>query len=204
MKWLYIGLGTALAVTMIAGGISVFRRRVSEPDHEDIDGGVVKRYWSDAPKVITSNEICEFHCELSLIAAFEAEEIGHRVYKLDAVSKDNEVIVMYDWRDRYGESDHAQYRANADFMVRLQEIAAAYDFAQYNGYYHSVSGLPDMYGETLDVVYASGERIHVHDNQSRFLPYEAEKELVMLFGAATKIENESTKEGTISCQSLIN
>ena len=75
-------------------------------------------------------------------------------------------------------------------MARLQEIVSAYDFAQYNGYYHSVSGLPDMYGETLDVVYASGERLHVYDNQSGFLPYEAIIELVMLFGAATKTDAE--------------
>ena len=37
--------------------------------------------------------------------------------------------------------------------------------------------------------HASGERIYVHDNQSCFLPHEAEKALIMLFGAATKLEH---------------
>ena len=90
--------------------------------------------------------------------------------------------------DRSGNRDSAGYQAAADFMARLQKIVYEYDFAQHNGYYHTVSGLPGMYGESLTVIYASGERIYVHDNQSGFLPYEAEKALVNLFGAATKLE----------------
>ena len=54
MKWLYLSLGVAVAAAVIAGGISVFRRRISVQNDDDIDGGVVKRYWSDAPKVIAS------------------------------------------------------------------------------------------------------------------------------------------------------
>jgi hypothetical protein len=190
MKWLYLSLGVAVAAAVIAGGISVFRRRISVQNDDDIDGGVVKRYWSDAPKVIASNEITEFHSVISLISAYHADEVGHRVYRLDAVIENNAVLVRYDWYDRQGNSDRAEYKTDVDFMARLQEIVSAYDFAQYNGYYHSVSGLPDMYGETLDVVYASGERLHVYDNQSGFLPYEAIIELVMLFGAATKTDAE--------------
>ena len=57
MKWLYFSLGAALAVTAIAGGILAFSRHCREQNSDDIDGGVVKRYWSDAPKVIVSNEI---------------------------------------------------------------------------------------------------------------------------------------------------
>ena len=190
MKLLYFSLGAALTVTAIAGGILAFNRHCREQNSDNIDGGVVKRYWSDAPKVIVSNEITEFHSVISLISAYHADEVGHRVYRLDAVIENNAVLVRYDWYDRQGDSDKAEYKTDADFMARLQEIVSAYDFAQYNGYYHSVSGLPDMYGETLDVIYASGERLHVYDNQSGFLPYEAIIELVMLFGAATKTDAE--------------
>ena len=190
MKWLFAGLGIALMVTAIAGGIAAVCRRTSEENTDHIDGGVVSQEHADVPKVIESTEIVEFHAVISLFSAVDAEELGYRVYKLDAVLQDGEVIVRYDWYDRQGESDRAEYKAETDFMVRLQEIAAAYNFAQYNGYYHSVSGLPDMYGEILDIVYASGERIYVHDNQSGFLSYEAEKDLILLFGAATKLDNQ--------------
>lgn len=190
MKWLFIGLGCALAAAAVGGGIGAVYKKSCEKNTDHIDGGVVKRYWADAPKVIESQEIASFHCEISLIAACDVDEIGHRVYKLDAAVKDGEVLVTYDWRDRGGERDRAEYRADADFMVHLQEIVSTYDFAGHNGYYHTVSGLPDMYGQSLDIVYASGERIYVHDNQNGFLPYEAEKALVFLFGAATKLDNE--------------
>ena len=189
MKWLFLGLGAALAVASIAGGITAICRRRAEQNTDAVDGGVVKRYWSDAPKVIESSEIVEFHSEISLLAACETEGLEHRVYTLDAVSDNGKVRVKYDWYQRQGDSDKAEYTADADFLVHLQEIVAEYNFAQYNGYYHSVSGLPDMYGERLNILYASGERISVQDNQSGFLPPEAIKELILLFGAATKLEN---------------
>ena len=190
MKWLFIGLGAVFAAVIVGGGIAALCRKHPEKSNDDIDGGVVKRYWTDAPKVIESNEIVSFHCEISLIAACDVDDLGHRVYTLNAELKDGEVLVKYNWRERGGESDKAEYKADAYFMVRLQEIVTTYDFAKHNGYYHTVSGLPDMYGESLDIVYASGERIHVHDNQSGFLSLEAEKALIMLFGAATKLEHE--------------
>ncbi len=190
MRWPLIVIGTAVAA---AGALIVCNLRKDKKissETDDIDGGVVKRYWADAPKVIESTEIVEFHCEISLIAACETEGLGHRVYSLDAVMKDGEVLVKYDWYERQGGSDKAEYKADISFMPRLQEIVASHDFARHNGYHHTVSGLPDMYGETLHILYASGERIDVHDNQSGFLPIEAEKELITLFGAATKLEKE--------------
>ncbi len=190
MKWLLAGLGAALTVGLIAGGAWAICRKLPEKNNDDIDGGVVKRYWSDAPKVIESTEIVSFHCEISLIAACDVDELGHRVYNLDAELKDGEVRVKYDWYERGGDSDKAEYKADADFMARLQEIVSEYDFAGQNGYYHSVSGLPDMYGGSLHIVYASDECIDIYDNQSGILPYEAEKALVSLFGAATKLETE--------------
>ena len=190
MKYLFIGLGAVFAAVIVGGGIAALCGRCPEKTGDDIDGGVVKRYWTDAPKVIESNEIASFHCEISLIAACDVDDLGHRVYTLNAELKDGEVLVKYDWRERGGESDKAEYTADADFMVRLQEIVTTYDFAKHNGYYHTVSGLPDMYGESLHILYASGERIDVHDNQSGFMPLEAQKALITLFGAATKPEKE--------------
>lgn len=189
MKWLFIGLGAVFAAAIV-GGIAALCRKRPEKSNDDIDGGVVKRYWTDMPKVIESAEIVTFHCVISLFASCETDGLGNRIYTLDATLKDGEVLVKYSWRERGGGSDKAEYKADEDFMTRLQNIVAAHNFAQHNGYYHTVSGLPDMYGESLDIVYASGERIHVHDNQSGFLSLESEKELIMLFGAATKLENE--------------
>ena len=190
MRWLYIGIGVALTAAVMAACVAVICRRHPEENTDCIDGGVVKRHDDDMPKVIESTEIVSFHCEISLFAACETDGLGHRVYKLDAVRETDGVLVKYDWYDRQGGSDKAEYTTDADFMVRLQKIVSEYDFAQHNGYYHTVSGLPAMYGEKLDIVYASDESIYACDNQSRFLSLEAERALVELFGAATKLETE--------------
>lgn len=196
MKWLFAGLGAALTLTAMAAGITALCRRSPEENTDHIDGGVVKQYQADVPKVIESTEIVEFHAEISLTTVYDADEQTHRVhkgvYKLDAVLKNGEVLVKYDWYDHQGRGDRAEYKADADFLAKLQEIAAAYNFAKHNGYYYKVSGLPDMYGERLDIIYASGEQIYAYDNQSRFLPYEAAEELILLFGASIKSENQSS------------
>ena len=56
MKWSFIGLGAVFAAA-IAGGIAALCRKRPEKSNDDIDGGVVKRYYADVPKVIESSEI---------------------------------------------------------------------------------------------------------------------------------------------------
>lgn len=84
-----------------------------------------------------------------------------------------------------GAGDKSEFEADLSFMTKLQDIVSKYDFAQYNGYSHHVSGLPDMYGECIDIKYASGESIYASDNQSGFIPFEAIKNLVKLFDSYT-------------------
>lgn len=143
MKWPFIGLVAVFAAAIVGGGIAALCRRRPKIETDDIDGGVVKRYWADVPKVIKSTEIVTFHFEISLFAACKTDGLGHRVYTLDAALKAGEVLVKYDWYDRQGGRDKGEYKADADFMTRLQEIVAAHNFAQHNGYYHTVSGLPE-------------------------------------------------------------
>ena len=70
---------------------------------------------------------------------------------------------------------------DAGFMKALDEIVKKYDLASRNGIYHSVSGLPDNFGASLNIEYASGETISCSDNQGNFLETAAMKELLELF-----------------------
>ena len=166
----------------IAIGVSGCKTQTNDPGEED--GGVIRQSaGEDAPKTIESTEIVSFDCELSfLVSVFEEEnELEGRVYKLSAVSEDDTVKAKIDWRDRYGDGDRAEFTADISFMKELQDIVSRYGFAQHNGYSCYVSGLPDMYGEAIDISYASGESIYAEDNQSGFLPQDAVMELVELF-----------------------
>ena len=44
-----------------------------------------------------------------------------------------------------------------------------------------------MYGEQIDIKYASGESIYAHDNQDGFLQTEAMVELIELFSSFNNI-----------------
>ena len=167
-----------LLLTLGMGGCSL-----SVPEAEP-DGGVTKlNTGADSPKVIESTEIVDFQCEFSLVAAVleEESELDGRVYKLQAVFDGENTNCKIKWHDRYGEGETREFMTDASFMTKLQEIVAKYDFAQHNGYSHHVSGLPDMYGATLDIKYASGESIYAYDNQDCFILFGAMKDLVELF-----------------------
>ena len=151
---------------------------------DNIDGGV-KTYNSgeNSPKVIASTEIVSFKCEFSLIAVVSEEEneLGGRIYTLDAKAENGTVKCKIDWYGRESSGAPKEFTADALFMMRLWKIVSKYDFAQHNGYVSKVSGLPHMYGAKLDILYASGESIYAYDNQDCFIPLEAMRELVELF-----------------------
>ena len=155
---------------------------------DDIDGGVVTRNsGEDSPKVIESTDIISFNCELSFIATVfdEENELEGKVYKMSAALEDGTVKAKIDWHDRSGNGDKAEFEADVSFMSKLQEIVSKYDLAKHNGYTLHVSGLPDMYGEQIDIKYASGESIYAYDNQDCFISLDAINELVELFSSYT-------------------
>ena len=152
---------------------------------DDIDGGVVTRNsGEDSPKVIESTQIISFDCEFSFLATVfdEESELAGKVYKMSAVQKDDQVNVNINWHDRAGNGNQSEFETDSSFLVQLQKIVSKYDLAKHNGYTHHVSGLPEMYGEHIDIKYASGESIYAHDNQDGFLPLDAMVELIDAFG----------------------
>lgn len=154
------------------------------PSADDIAGGVVT-YDSgeDSPKVIESAEIISFDCEFSFISTVfdEESELEGKVYKMSAILENNTVKAKIDWRDRTGAGDKFEFETDISFMTKLEDIVSEYNLAQHNGYSHRVSGLPDMYGERIDIKYASGESIYASDNQSGFISMDAMVELIELF-----------------------
>ncbi|MBQ4353965.1 MAG: hypothetical protein IJC71_03630 [Clostridia bacterium] len=182
MKWIFCGAGVVLLAALILAGCSRLR---GNANHEDVDGGVVThRDGTDAPKVIESTEISKFRCTISLLSKQSPGKFGHRVYKLEAFRKDGEVHCTYDWYGR-GESEKTVFETDTSFLDTIEKLVFEYGLAKHNGFYHSVSGLPDMYGDVLDITYASGEEIYASDNQSSFLTAPVRYTLITLFGEAS-------------------
>lgn len=182
MKWIFCGAGIVLLAALLMAGCSKLR---GNTQHGDIDGGVVTSDdGADAPKVIESAEITEFCCEISLLSAAAPGDLGYRVYTLEARRENKTVHCTYNWYGS-GDSDKITFETDISFLEDLQKIVSEYDLAKHNGFYHSVSGLPAMYGDILDITYASGEKIYASDNQSGFLTRPVRHELITLFGEAS-------------------
>ena len=147
----------------------------------DEDGGVQTRIDKNAPKSIVSENIISFYCEFSTVAIADDIPIEHGIYTFSARLKDGAVRGEYNMRTRYGEGKQFLFRKDHSFMQKLQRVVKTYDLAKYNGIEYSVSGLPDMYGAKIHIVYASGESIHTSDNQSNFLPIEVMQALLEVF-----------------------
>lgn len=158
-----------------------FKIFLGKRNEAPIDGGINKRIHRDAPKTIVSENIIHFKCEFSTVAIADEIPIEQGVYTLCAVLKDGAVRGEYKMRTRQGDGVQFLFRESHRFMSELQKIVRKYDFAKFNGEEYSVSGLPDMYGAKIHIVYASGESIDSSNNQSNFLPDEAMTELVEHF-----------------------
>lgn len=182
MKWLFCGAGIVLLAALCLAGCTKLR---GNTQYGAMEGGIVTRNdGNDAPKEIESTEITEFRCTISLLAAADPGIFGHRVYRLEAKRDNGTVHCTYDWYDRIT-SDKVTFETDVSFLDILQQIISDYDLAKHNGFQHSVSGLPDMYGHILDITYASEETIYASDNQSGFLASSVSAELITRFAEAS-------------------
>ena len=153
-----------------------------EPDGP-IDGGAVDNSDPNAPKTIESKQLISFDCRFSTVDAAEPGALGNHIYALQARLENGAVKGTYRILDT---GEERPFRESHRFLEELRGLVSLYDLAQYNGRSYSVAGLPEDYGASLEVRYASGEHIYAADNQDNFLPWGAMNELIKLFerGAA--------------------
>lgn len=172
MKW-YVLLIALISLASLAGCSGFFHTKTDE-----IDGGTRHYVDEGAPKTIESTRIAAFSCEFSTTdLVLSSSPIAGRYYTLYA-AQDGGSYEARGGGDIYGQRE---FTPDAEFFAALQQIVSQYDFAQYNGQFYTVAGLPPDHGAKLDIRYDSGERIRASDNQSCFIPLEAMEELVKLF-----------------------
>ena len=158
-----------VAVAVVLAGCA----RQTPSEVVEADGGVQNDTSYDAPKTIESTQIIAFRCDFSAFAiSAEDTRLANHAYKLEAVLENGAVKGSYYAYTRY-DGERKTFRASHKFMNDLQQVVAEHDLAQHNGLSYRVSGLPEGYGATLSVTYASGESIHASNNQSCFLSIDA-------------------------------
>lgn len=165
---------------LVLAAIGIISVGCTQKEPAEEDGVVRDNSDPDAAKVIESDFIISFQCEFSALDRMEEDTyLSGKTYRLEARLKDGAVKGHY-YPCGTREED-ILFAADHSFLYKLQDVVAKYDLAQYNGMDISVSGLPEMYGASLQIVYATGERISASDNQDCFLPLAAMEELESLF-----------------------
>lgn len=132
---------------------------------------------NDAPKSVESTKIVSFSLEFSTEAWYDESELPGGIYKLTV----SDGMGKYEFRSRYGDGEKYEIAADDTFMQALDETVKRHDVAKHNGKRIFVSGLPDMYGENISVLYLSGEEISASDNQDGFLTRDFLYEICGLF-----------------------
>jgi len=190
-KKLLLGAGAVLFAVGAVIGYRLLRETPRSMEDAEPDGGVTQaKGGTDAQKTIQSTDITDFDFLFSLLSVMEEDlpredsrnfALKNAVYSAKASLVDGKVQGWFRFHDRFGEGDEKSFEADPSFMVLLQEIVLKHQFALYNGHFHEVKGLPEMYGVSLALRYASGEGIYAYDNQDIFLPLSAIAEIAALF-----------------------
>ena len=187
-RWDFITIAIMLCAVLLVG-VPLLISGCAKPSHDtdDIDGGVQHSVDTGAPKTIYSTKIISFHCEFSTTdLMMDSSPIAGRYHTLHAECSG----ANYEARGGGTVYDEREFTPDEAFFDALQQIVAKYDFAQYNGQYYTVSGLPPDHGAKLEILYDSEESIHSSNNQSCFIPLEAMEELVNLFYPDNSIVQE--------------
>ncbi|MDO4845391.1 MAG: hypothetical protein Q3977_02145 [Oscillospiraceae bacterium] len=177
---LFLLLALALLLSACAGPLPA-----NGDENAEVDGGRTDKSDPNAPKTIASTELVSFSCEFSTFALDEEEsglEVGF--FTCAAEKKDGKTEGTYRFRGSDEDSGEKRFAADASFLQKLETLVRENGLAQYNGKNAFVAGLPDNFGATLSVDYASGERIYASDNQDNFLPLDAMRALQALFESA--------------------
>lgn len=152
---------------------------LKEVDNVDlIDGGVVKDHiLKGYSEDIKSREIVSFEYiggEFSASCKLDGDTLHVKSRGGDSSNRDGSFFIL-------------DYEAkNNDILEKLQDVVSKYDISKNNGYEHETAGLPPGLGDSISVLYKSGEKIWKYSNQFPTISSEAAKAIYELFHECAK------------------
>ena len=189
--------------------MSVFKKKndLPEPDPDIIIlkstrplecGGTDAYQQKNAPKTIVSDEMTLFDVN----SAFNtlAVDVDERLDYVCAFATPcgGGTFIFFEKRMFYREVGGVREWAllKEDLFPKLTAFVREYDVARSNGYHSQTHGLPENFGGSVDIRYASGETISISDNQSPVLGYDAGVALAGIFEQALKGERAELPEAS--------
>lgn len=195
MKYLVFFIVIALVAVLVyallfTDWIISRKEPVSDEIPEDVleDGYMKDNSSTTVPKSVESEKIREFSLVFSTLSWTDEQYFKEGIYRLEAKKTNERVYVKYEFNPYYGDREIYQADTDADFLISLDKLIKEYRLAQFNGKNIFVSGLPDMYGEQVEILYESGETVYASDNQDGFIGRDALLQIEKLFLEEAKSE----------------
>ena len=166
-------------------GIIVLRR--TEPD---MCGGTDATLDTKAPKSIVSDEMVLFDVTSALYqTGSDPKTEPLRFVSAFAARTANGTFVFLK-KSRYngcrGKSEMSWALVKSDIFPELVKLVRGHDLAKDNGFHSETHGLPENFGGSADIRYASGECISFSNNQRPVISSEAGTETARIFAKALK------------------
>ena len=157
-------------------------------ENEVIDGGVVKDgRLPGYSELINSKNIIKFEYNGEFKASCEKDDNGLHVKSTGGSA--------YNRDGTYFKLDY--YISDMSLLSDLQDIIEKNNITKNNGYEHETAGLPAGLGDSISVIYDSGEKIWKYSNQSPTINEEAIKAIYNVFKKYANINNlDFTSDGS--------
>ncbi len=151
-----------LCAFMLSGLFGCKDTEVEEP----IDGGRTERRDPNAPKEIRSKEIQSFYVRFYLSNRWNRQE--ERFFEF-TVEEENGNLTAQEKNTGISEV------ADTELLTGLQEIIDRHELVKNNGVYSVTAGLPPEYQPgSLQVIYASGERLYFTEDNDPYAIWQEE------------------------------
>ena len=156
-------------------------------------GGTDATQRRSAPKEIVSTEMTRFSATSALPwkinAGPDENALGYvSAYAAPAAGGSFLYLVTADAYRRRDEKNSGWAFVKADVFPALVKLVNETGLARKNGYHSTTHGLPENFGGSVDIRYASGEQIDFSDNQAPILTTDTAMKIAALFTDARKGE----------------
>ena len=182
---------------------NIFKKKKEESKDEDIVilsrtkpyecGGTDATLDRKAPKTIVSKEITSFSVESALPRDFArinrydntVEFIGYVMTFAVPVENGTFMYLVTSRGFYHGEERKSSWAfIKENVLPQLAELVEKQDIAKENGYHSTTHGLPENFGGSVLIKYASGEKISFSDNQGPIISSETGLAIAEFFKTA--------------------
>ena len=154
-------------------------------------GGTYATQRKNAPTEIASQDMTMFMADSSFtVMVVDINEGEQRIDRLSAYAAHaNGGTFLYLYKGvRYEKRPASVALIKADIMPELVRVVNEQKMATGNGYHSNTAGLPENFGGSVDIRYASGEQISYSNNQCPIFSYETGQKIIEVFERAMQGE----------------